>query len=237
MTTTGAFQGGQFPSAVILRAVRWSLMFPISDRELERMLQDRDTAVDHTTILCGIQADAPALEKKIRPHLRMTTGSWQVDETSVKVKERWMSLYRAVDSRGQTLNFRLSAKRDAAAAKHFFRQALKRGHTVTPRTLTVDKNAADPKATRAMMRDDELWRFAQLRPVKYLNNIVEQDHRRIKRPVHPGLGFGGFWTAQRTLIGYEAMSMIRKGQLRDVPGNDMGTQATTVIASLFATAA
>jgi len=113
-------------------------------------------------------------------------GSWRVDETSVKVKGRWTYLYRAVDSRGQTIDFLLSAKRDAAAAKRFFRKALGQPHTGNPRTITVDKNAAYPAAVSAMKRDGELWRFSRLRQVKYLNNIVEQDHRRIKRLVRPG---------------------------------------------------
>jgi transposase, IS6 family len=89
-------------------------------------------------------------------------------------------------------------------------------HTVNPRTITVDKNPAYPKAVAAMKDGGELWRFARLRQVKYLNNIVEQDHRRVKRLTRPGLGFGGFWTARRTLAGFEAMAMIRKGQVRNI---------------------
>ena len=127
------------------------------------------------------------------------------------MKGRWTYLYRAVDSRGQTIDFLLSAKRDAAAARRFFRKALGQPHTGNPRTITVDKNAAYPAAVTAMKRDGELWRFSRLRQVKYLNNIVEQDHRRIKRLVRPGLGFGSLSTARRTLAGYEGMAMIRKG--------------------------
>ena len=97
--------------------MRWYLQFPISYRDLERMLADRGVAVDHTTIFRWIQNYAPELDKRLRPHLRTTTGSWRVDETYVKVKGRWMYLYRAVDVRGQTIDFLLSAKRDAAAAR------------------------------------------------------------------------------------------------------------------------
>jgi transposase, IS6 family len=125
--------------------VRWYLMFPVSYRDLELRLQDRGVEVDHTTIFRWIQTYAVELEKRIRPHLRMSNGSWRVDETDVKVKGRWMYLYRAVDSRGQTLDFQLSAKRDAEAAKRFFRKALAPPQTVNPRTITVDKNAAYPK--------------------------------------------------------------------------------------------
>jgi IS6 family transposase len=226
------FKGRQFNAEVILWAVRWYLMFPISYRDLELMLLDRGVSVDHSTISRWIQAYAVELEKRIRPHLRMSNGSWRVDETYVKVKGRWMYLYRAVDSCGQTIDFLLSAKRDAEAAKRFFRKALAQPHTVNPRTITVDKNAAYPKATAEMKKDGELWRCSRLRQVKYLNNIVEQDHRNVKRLTRPGLGFGSFWTARRTLAGYEAMAMIRKGQVQNISGSDISAQAE-FIAGLF----
>jgi IS6 family transposase len=107
---------------------------------------------------------------------------------------------------------------------------------VNPRTITVDKNPAYPRATAEMKANDELWRFARLRQCKYLNNNVEQDHRRVKRLVRPGLGFGSFHTARRTLAGFEAMAMIRKGQVHKVGGRDMRAQATFV-AGLFQVAA
>src|SRR4028119_1345869 len=217
-------------------ALRWSLMFPISYRDLELMLQDRGVTVDHTTLFRWIQAYAPELEKRIRPHLRTCNGSWRVDETYVKVKGRWTYLYRAVDSRGQTIDFLLSAKRDVEAAKRFFRKAFGQPHTVNPRTITVDKNAAYPKAVTEMKADGELWRFSRLRQCKFLNNIVEQDHRRIRCLIRPGLDFGSFWTARRTLAGYEAMAMIRKGQVRGIGGRDMRAQAS-FLAELFQVAA
>ena len=230
------FKGRQFTAEVILWAVRWYLMFPISYRDLELMLQDRGVHVDHTTIFRWIQAYAPEIEKRIRPHLRPSDGSWRVDETYVKVMGRWMYLYRAVDSGGQTIDFLLSAKRDAEAAKRFFRKALGQPHTADPRTITVDKNPAYPRAISEMKRDGELWRRSRLRQAKFLNNIVEQDHRRLKRLVRPGLGFGSFWTARRTLAGYEAMAMIRKGQVWNIGGRDMRAQAS-FIAELFQIAA
>ena len=147
-----------------------------------------------------------------------------------------MYLYRAVDSGGQTIDFLLSAKREAEAAKRFFRKALGQPHTADPRTITVDKNPAYPRAISEMKRDGELWRRSRLRQAKFLNNIVEQDHRRLKRLVRPGLGFGGFHTARRTLAGYEAMAMVRKGQVRNVGGRDMRTQ-DSFIAELFQIAA
>jgi transposase, IS6 family len=230
------FKGRQFTAEIILWAVRWYLQFPISYRDLERMLADRGVQVDHTTLFRWIQMYAPELDKRIRPHLRMTNGSWRVDETYIRVKGQWVYLYRAVDATGQTIDFLLSAKRDTAAAKRFFRKALKQSHTVNPRTITVDKNAAYPVAANALKQDGELWRFAKLRQVKFLNNIVEQDHRRIKRLVRPGLGFKSFRAATQTIAGYEVMALIRKGQVASAPANDMKAQSD-FIAALFSAAA
>jgi IS6 family transposase len=200
------------------------------------MLRDRGVTVDHTTIFRWIQAYAAELEKRIRPHLRLSNGSWRVDETYIKVKGRWAYLYRAVDSRGHTIDFLLSAKRDAKAAKRFFRKALGQPHPVNPRTITVDKNPAYPKAVTEMKDGGELWRRSRPRQVKYLNNIIERDHRRIKRLTRPGLGFGGLWTARRTLAGFEARAIIRKGQIRHIDGNDIEAQGKFV-AGLFRIAA
>ena len=147
-----------------------------------------------------------------------------------------MYLYRAVDGRGQTIDFLLPAKRDAEAAKRLFRKAFGQPHTVNPRTITVDRNPAYPCAVEQLKEDGELWRFSRLPQCKFLNNIVEQDHRRVKRLVRPGLGFGGFHTARRTLAGYEVMAMVRKGQLQRIDWRDMRAQATFV-AELFQVAA
>lgn len=182
----GSFKGRHFTSEVILWALRWYLVFPISYRDLASMLADRGVVVDHTTLFRWMQAYAATLEQRIRTHLQPCTGSWRVDEAYIKVKGVWTYLYRAVDSLGQTIDFRLSPKRDATAARLFFRKALSRPHVVNPRTVTVDKNAAYPRAVREMKRSGRLWRFSRLRQRKYLNNIVEQDHRRIKRLVGRG---------------------------------------------------
>jgi transposase-like protein len=232
----GAFRGRHFTASVILWALRWYLAFPISYRELAAMLSDRGVAVDHTTLFRWVQAYAARLEQRVRRHLRPCTGSWRVDETYIKVKGAWTYLYRSVDSLGQTIDFLLSARRDAAAAKRFFRKALAQPHTVNPRTITVDKSPAYPRAATEMKRAGELWRFSRLRQCKYLNNIVEQDHRRIKRLVRPGLAFGSLPTARATLAGYEAMAMIRKGQVHSIGGHDMPAQ-TVFVATLFNVAA
>jgi IS6 family transposase len=163
---------------VILWTVRWYLMFPISNRDLEPMRLDRSVEGDHTTIFRWTQACAAELEKRIRPHLRRSNGSLRVDERYEKVKGRWVPV---------------SSDRQPWP---FFRRVLVRPHRINPRTITVDKNAAYPKAMAEMRQDGERWHRSRLRQVKCLNNIVEQDHRNVKRLTRPSLGFGGFWAAR-----------------------------------------
>jgi transposase-like protein len=228
MTDARAFRGFRFPAEVILWAVRWYLQFPISYRDLARRLADRGVAVDHVSLYRWVQRVAPELEKRLRRHLRPGRGPGHVDETYIRVDGGWRYLYRAVDGTGQTIDFRLSAKRDEQAAKRFFRQALGRGNTRNPRTVVTDRLTSYPGALREMKRDGELGRFTRHRRGRWLNNRVEQDHRRVKRLTRPMLGFQGFWTARRTLAGIEAMAMLGKGQVRAVPANDLPAQRAFV---------
>jgi len=153
------------------------------------------------------------------------------------VKGTWKYLYRAVDSTGQTIDFMLSARRDKRAAKRFFRKMLKTAAKgKSPRVINVDKNQAYPPAIEELKNEGVLAATSQLRQCKYLNNILEQDHRFIKRRVNPGLGFSSFKTAHRTIKGYEAMNMIRKGQIEGVGRNDILGQVRFV-AGLFRIAA
>jgi IS6 family transposase len=166
-----------------------------------------------------VLAYAPALEKRIKPPLKPTTDSWRVDEPSLKGKGQGLDPYRAVDSAGKTLECGFSAKRAAAAAQACFEKALDAPHTGMPRVINVDKNAAYPKAVETLKAHDRLPTEGELRQIKSLNNLIEQDHRFIQRRTRPGLGFFSFDTAQRTLSGYETMNMIRQGQVK---GADKG---------------
>ena len=139
-----------------------------------------------------------------------------------------MYLYRAVDSSGTTVEFMLSPTRDAQAAKRFFRKALRARHTVPPRVINVDRNPAYPKAVAKLKRKGTLPRSCKLRPIKYLNNLIEQDHRFIKRRVNPCLGFLSLDTAWRTLQGYEAMHQLRKGQVKGTTRGDIQSQVRFV---------
>lgn len=216
MSNSNPFKWRHYEPEIILSCVRWYLTYPLSYRQVAEMVNERGLDVHHTTIHRWVQGYAPELDKRCRPYLHPTNDSWRVDETYVKIKGKDRYLYRAVDSTGQTLDFLLTAKRNAQAAKRFFRKALKAAHNQKPRVINVDKNAAYPKAIDQLKAKEELLENVELRQKKYLNNIIEQDHRGIKRLVKPSLGFGSFNTARRTIKGYEAMNMMRKGQVEGV---------------------
>ena len=236
MNPKHSFKWRHFQSDIILLCVRWYLRYPLSYRNLEEMMLERGLTVDHTTVYRWVQVYAPELDKRCRAYLKPTNDSWRVDETYIEVKGEWKYLYRAVDSQGNTLDFMLSARRDAGAAERFFRKALKSSHNQKPRVINVDKNAAYPPAIDKLKKDQSLGETTELRPVKYLNNIVEQDHRFIKRLVNPGMGFASFNTARRTLRGVEAMNMIRKGQVQGVEKGNIMSQVEFVY-QLFGVAA
>ncbi len=214
MISASPFKWRHFEGQIILLCVRWYLRYCLSYRDLEEMMVERGLNLDHTTIYRWVQKYAPELEKRCKPHLKQTNDSWRVDETYIKAKGEWLYLYRAVDSAGNTLEFLLSEHRDAQAAKRFLTRALDASHTTTPRVINVDQNPAYPKAVEELKAAGKLSQGGQLRPAKYLNNVIEQDHRFIKRLVKAGLGFFSFPTAWRTLRGYETMYMIRKGQVQ-----------------------
>jgi transposase, IS6 family len=214
VTSDNPFKWRHFEGQIILLCVRWYLRYCLSYRDLEEMMAERGLQVDHTTIYRWVQQYAPELERRCKPHLKQTNDSWRVDETYIKVKGEWLYLYRAVDSTGNTLEFLLRETRDTQEAKRFLARVLEASHTTTPRVINVDRNPAYPKAIEELKAEGQLPQGCQLRPVKYLNNLIEQDHRFIKRLVKAGLGFFSFQTAWRTLRGYETMHMIRKGQVQ-----------------------
>ena len=217
MNPKAPFKWRHYQSEIILQCVRWYLSYPLSYRQVMEMVNERGLDIHHTSVFRWVQEYSPEIDKRLRSHLRPTNDSWRVDETYILVKGKQKYLYRAVDSQGNTLDFLITAKRDAKAAKRFFRKTLKAMHTQIPRVITVDKNPAYPKAIKELKAAKKLPEIVKLRQIKYLNNIVEQDHRGIKRLVKPGMGFGSFNTARRTIRGYEIMNMMRKGQVIGVP--------------------
>lgn len=236
MSKSNPFKWRHYQPEIILLCVRWYLSYPLSYRQVAEMVSERGWAIDRTKIYRWVQEYGPELDQRCRPHLKPTNDSWRVDKTYIKVKSKWKYLYRAVDSDGNTLDFLLRAKRDAKAAKRFLDKVMKAIHTQEPRAINVDKNAAYPKAIEEMKAEKELPQIVELRQNKYLNNIVEQDHRRMKRLTNPGMGFGSFNTARRIIKGYEIMNMLKKGQVEKVEKGAV-KERVKFIAEIFGVAA
>ena len=213
---SNSFKWKHYEGEIVLLNVRWYLKYPLSYRNLKEMMIERGVQVDHSTIMRWVHQYSPEIEKKVRRYLRPTNDSWRVDETYVKVKGEWKYLYRAVDSTGNTVDFMLSEKRDRKGAKRFLKKALSSNHNQIPKVIAVDKNPAYPPAVNELKNDKILPKNVNLRQIKYLNNIVEQDHRSIKRIIRPMLGFQSFRSANKTLKGIEAMNMVKKGQVNNL---------------------
>ena len=218
------FKWRQTAPELILCAVRWYLRYSLSLRDVEELLAERGLAVDHTTIWRWVQRYGPELKQRLRPQLKPTNKSWRVDETYIRVQGRWCYLYRAIDSTGATIDFLLSVLRDAAAAKRLFRRALRDSSHPQPRVINTDQARLYGAAIAGAKTEGTLRRRCRHRPVQYLNNILEQDHRAIKRRVKAKQNFREFRAARRTIEGYEAMHMIRKGQARWVSDDDVRKQ-------------
>ena len=218
------FKWRQTEPTVILCAVGWYLRYSLSFRDVEELLVERSLEADHTTVWRWVQRYGPELEQRLRRHLKPTNKSWRVDETYVRVKGRWCYLYRFIDSAGATIDFLLSALRDAGAAKRLLRRALGDPSHPQPRVINTDQARIYTSAIPTLKEEGVLRRRCRHRPVQYLNNVLEQDHRAIKRRVKAKQGFREFRAARRAIQGYEAMHMIRKGQARWVSGNDVRRQ-------------
>ena len=200
-----------YPLDVILLCVRWYVAYSLTLRNLEEMMAERGFEVDHSTVHRWVIKLVPLFEKAFRKHKRPVGKSWRMDESYIKVSGQWKYLYRAVDKAGKTVDYLLRAQRDKAAARRYFEKAIDQNGE--PETITVDKSGANLAALQAINAERETP--IRIRQVKYLNNIVEQDHRGIKRITRPMMGFKDFRCARIILSGIEVMHMIRKGQMKD----------------------
>jgi transposase-like protein len=198
-----------YPLEVMLTCFRWYAAYPLSLRHIEEMMQERGVLVDHATVHRWAMKILPVLAAVFRRRKRPVGTSWRMDETYIKVAGHWKYLYRAVDRDGCTIDFLLCAKRDCAAARRFLEQAI--GLHDVPTTITIDKSGANTAAILSVIADSGVQ--IELRQSKYLNNIIEQDHRAIKRIARPMLGFKSFRCAQALIACVELMHMIKKGQL------------------------
>jgi transposase-like protein len=226
------FKGRHFDQDVIILCVRWYLTFKLSSRDLVQMMAERGIVLAHTTILRWVQRYVPEFEKRWSRYALPVGDSWRVDETYLKVKGQWVYLYRAVDKAGRTIDFLLSKRRDIAAAKRFFSRAT-RQHGA-PRVITLDGYAASHRAVAKLKEVGTLPGRVQVRSCKYLNNLVEQDHRRIKQRIRPMLGFKRFETAAVTIRGIELAAKIKKQQFNLKPLSGKATTAPEMWAAVLA---
>lgn len=197
----------------MLHAVYLKLRFALSYRDIEELLNDRGISIDHATIQRWVVRFTPYLDRAFRKRKRPVGLSWRMDETYIKVKGQWTYFYRAVDKKGYTIDFFLSTRRNAAAAKKFLKKAIKTNGL--PEKVNIDKSGANEAGIKRYNK--QMGVDIEIRQCKYLNNIVEQDHRFIKKIVKPMLGFKSFESAEITLAGIELVRMLKKRQMKCAP--------------------
>lgn len=208
-----SFKGTHYPKSVILYAVYFYVRFGVSCRDLEEIMAERGVAVDHATLNRWVEKYSRAIADEAHRRKSPASGSWRMDETDIKVKGKWTCLYRAIDKRGQTLDFMLSERRDEAAATTFCAKAI--GNNGWPVKVIIDKsgsNAAGLFNMNCLLVMFGWCRLIDILQIKYLNNIIEQDHRHIKKITRPMQTFKSFNSAAATLAGIDVAYMIRKGQ-------------------------
>ena len=216
-----SFKGAHFPQDIILTGVRWYIAYPLSTRHVEELMRERGVHVDHSTVNRWVIKYSPQLEEAFHRRKRPVRLSWRMDETYIRVKGEWRYLYRAVDKSGETVDFLLTEHRDQEAALRFLKKAIRRNGV--PETITID--GSDANETAIKRYNQEHGTNIIIRQVKYLNNIVEQDHRAVKRVTRPMLGFKSFDAAHNTLVGIELMHMLKKRQLVVQEGGEDLTSA------------
>lgn len=207
------FKGTHFPQSVILYAIFFYVRYSVSYRDLQEIMVERGVEIDHATLNRLVVRYAPQIAAQAQKRKRPTSGSWGVDETYIKVKGKWTYLYRAVDRDGQTLDFMLSEHRNLGTARRFFKLAI--ASNGVPHKIVIDKsgaNLAGAQAINNILKITGTDKLIEILQVKYLNNILEQDHRFIKRVTKHMLGFKAFQSASATIAGIEVAHMIRKNQ-------------------------
>src|SRR5512132_2202649 len=226
------FRKRQFEPAVIVTCVRWYLRFSLSLRDIEELLAERGLSVDHTTAWRWVQAYAPEIRKRLQGQVKYKLATWFIDETYIQVAGRWMYLFRAVDNRGQTVDFYLSETRDREAAKIFLKRAMTNPDKRACRILARDGLRSYPAALRELQEEGHVNRRCQQRTRRYANNRIESDHRHVKCRLRAMQGPRTEATAWRAIQGIEAAQMIRKGQVLGITRGNLYGQAWAFAAML-----
>ena len=223
------FKGRHYDKITILIAVRWYVAYSLSYRDAEELMAERGIKVDHSTINRWVVKYAPRLEAEFTKRNKKHVGkSWRMDETYIKIKGRWFYFYRAVDKNGNTIDFYLSKNRDKKSAKAFFDKAI--GYNGRPEKVTIDKSGANFASLKNINNNLNESEKIEIRQIKYLNNIIEQDHRFIKKITKPMKGFKSFHSANATLAGIELHHMLRKKQHKN-------SKVTTIFEQFYSLAA
>src|SRR5215813_4381567 len=202
----------RYPPELIEQCVRWYLTYRLSYRDLAAMVAERDVTVSHTTIMRWVRHYVPEYERRWSRFSKPTHSSWRMDETSVSVRGRWNYLYRAVDRNSKSVHSLLCEDRTIGSEQEFFRQAVKVKGSAWPEKINLDGNAASHLGLRLLGEEDSRWQHVTVRARRYLNNLIEQDHRAIKQRSRPMLGLKSFQTAAVTFSGIELAHRIRKRQ-------------------------
>ena len=219
------FRKRQFEPVIIVTCVRWYCRFSLSLRDLKELMAERGLVVDHTTIWRWVQRYGPEVHRRLRGNVKQKSSTWHMDETFVRIAGRWLYLFRAVDSHGQTVDFYLSETRDREAAKHFLRKALANPDNRAPHVFARDGLRSYPAAIRALQEEGLMHGCCRQRTRPYANNRIESDHRSIKRRLRAMQGPRSVRTARRLIPGIEAVHMIRKGQVLGITRNNLWGQA------------
>ena len=219
------FRKRQFEPIIIVTCVRWCCRFSLSLRDLEELMAERGLAVDHTTIWRWVQRYGPEVHRRLRGNVKQKSSTWHMDETFVRISGRWLYLFRAVDSQGQTVDFYLSETRDREAAKRFLKKALANSDNRPPRVFARDGLRSYPAAIRELQSEGLIHCSCRHRTRPYANNRIESDHRFIKRRLRAMQGPRSAPTARRLIQAIEAVHMIRKGQVLGITRNNLSGQA------------
>ena len=209
-----AFKWRHFHGEVIMQCVRWYCKYGISYRDLEEMMAERGLEIDHTTVYRWVQHYAPELKKRLNWYKKRYSSRWHLDETYIKVKGEWKYLYRAIDERGNTIDFYLSHRRNAKAAKRFLKKLINNNPSCDVSVINTDKNPTYNQAINQLRKEGHIASHVRHLQIKYRNNRLESDHGKLKQLIHPVRGFQSMKTAYATIMGFEVMRMFKKGQFK-----------------------